>query len=88
MFFGLQGSIENTLSFEPGGSDVVVEYHDGSVFGYDWIKTPSSYISTIFNVSLIAEHDDYESLSFTDQLRIVKSKYYRIFARQYEDKNK
>jgi hypothetical protein len=33
----------NPLSHEPGGSDVVVEYHNDEVLGYDWIKFPSKY---------------------------------------------
>ncbi|TAD96618.1 MAG: hypothetical protein EAZ78_09860 [Oscillatoriales cyanobacterium] len=38
----------NPLSHIPGGSDVVVEYHDGSALGYDWIKDPWAYIRTFF----------------------------------------
>lgn len=75
----------NPLSFTPGGSDVVVEYHEGNVFGYDWIKFPSSYISTIFIESIISEYENYDSLTELVQLGIVKSKYYRIYARKYED---
>lgn len=38
----------NPLSHIPGGYDVVVEYHDGSALGYDWIKYPWAYIRTFF----------------------------------------
>jgi cold shock CspA family protein len=40
---------KNRLSFIPGGSDVVVEYHNGQALGYNRIKMPSRYIRTFFD---------------------------------------
>lgn len=37
---------KNPLSHQPGGSDVVVEYGDGRVFGYDWVKSTAPYVRT------------------------------------------
>lgn len=34
----------NPLSFKEGGFTVVVENHNGSIFEYDKIKNPESYI--------------------------------------------
>lgn len=42
----------NRLSHIEGGSDVVVEYHEGDVFGYDWIKRPSEYIKSIWEITM------------------------------------
>lgn len=38
---------KNALSHIEGGVDVVVEFHDGRVLGYDWIKSTYAYISEI-----------------------------------------
>lgn len=50
----------NELSHIPGGTEVVVEYHNGDVFGYDCIKFSSSYIFAIFRgvVENALENDD------------------------------
>lgn len=37
----------NELSHQPGGYDIVIEYHSGNVFAYDWIKKPSHYAGKI-----------------------------------------
>lgn len=39
----------NPLSHEPGGFDIVVEYKDGDVLLYDWIKRPSAYVAAFFS---------------------------------------
>jgi hypothetical protein len=77
----------NRLSHIPGGSDVVVEYHDERVFGYDWIKSPPNYIRAI-----IAELVDYSPRAFKKldeerQIEITKRKISRVFTRKYEDEN-
>lgn len=77
----------NRLSHIPGGSDVVVEYHDERVFGYDWIKSPPNYIRAI-----IAELVDYSPRAFKkldeeSQIEITKRKISRVFTRKYEDEN-
>ena len=77
----------NPLSLKPGGSDVVVEYHDGNVFGYDRIKDPASYIRAIFAKKIILEIQNFEELSESLQMDIVKSKVHRIYARDYKDEN-
>lgn len=77
----------NPLSYDPGGSDVIVEYHLGNALGYDWIKYPSLYISSIFDQAIIKEYKNFEDLEETDQLGIVKSKFNRIYARKYKDED-
>ena len=77
----------NPLSHIPGGSDVVVEYHDGRVFGYDWIKMPSAYIRKFFHGIIEYASDDFENLDEKSQLRITKNKISRFFARKYKDEN-
>lgn len=72
------------LSHEPGGSDVVVEYHSGRALGYDWIKYPSRYIAKIFSKDISNEYEEFEEFGEEEQLSIIKMKIARIFARQYE----
>ena len=33
----------NPLSHIPGGSDLIIEYTDEKIIGYDWIKFPDRY---------------------------------------------
>jgi hypothetical protein len=37
----------NPLSHVEGGSDIVVEFRNGEVRGYDWIKSAYAYISAL-----------------------------------------
>lgn len=74
----------NALSHEPGGSDVVVEYHSERVLGYDWVKYPSKYIEKIFIKDIANEYSKFEEYEKEEQLSIVKKEIARIFARKYE----
>ncbi|MEJ8804390.1 hypothetical protein [Pontibacter sp. H249] len=77
----------NSLSHEPGGSDVVVEYYEDGVLGYDWIKTPSRYISAIWTKGISEVYTDYKEYNEDAQLEIIKEKIKRIFARKHDDEN-
>lgn len=76
----------NPLSHVPGGSDVVVEYHEGEILGYDWIKYPSRYIRKIFNDSVSNLYSDFEERDTQFQLSVVKEKISKIFARTYDNR--
>ncbi|MGI0498505.1 hypothetical protein ACOKW7_05270 [Limnospira platensis CENA597] len=75
----------NPLSHIPGGSDVVVEYHNGQVLGYDWIKKPWVYIRTFFAGLIEYVDDEFESLDEIIQLQMTKSKISRVYARKYKN---
>jgi hypothetical protein len=77
----------NPLSHIPGGSDVVVEYHDGRAFGYDWIKKPSVYISTFFSGIVEYASNAFKRLDEQSQIEITKRKISRIFARKYKNES-
>ena len=77
----------NSLSHEPGGSDVVVEYHSNEVLGYDWIKFPSKYVSRIWNKGISEIHDNYENWEEEEQIELIKKKIKRIYARRFEKEN-
>ncbi len=77
----------NHLSHIRGGSDVVVEYHEGDVFGYDWIKVPSAYIWTIFCEQITNEYYNFEYLNEKEQIHITKEKIARIFTRKSKNKD-
>ena len=77
----------NPLSHEPGGSDVVVEYHNDDVLGYDWIKFPSKYISKIWSKGISEVHEDYEEWEEEEQMKIIKKEIKRIYARKYDKEN-
>ena len=68
---------KNELSFKIGGTDVIVEYTDKRVLGYDWVKYPGRYIKKIFDKEFLKETDKSE-------LEFVKQKISRIFARKYD----
>lgn len=77
----------NPLSHIPGGSDVVVEYHDGRVFGYDWIKNPPAYIGTFFAGIVEYASNVFKRLDEQSQIEITKRKIARVFARKYKDES-
>ena len=77
----------NPLSHEPGGCDVVIEYHNGDVFGYDWIKFPSRYVRTIWDKDISEIHDDYQDWDEEDQIEEIKKEIKSIFARKYKKIN-
>jgi len=69
----------NVLSHQPGGSDVVVEYQNNSVLGYDWIKYPSRYIRKI----MLIRPGGNVTLDVLDQLETIRLEINRIYARKY-----
>lgn len=75
----------NPLSHIEGGCDVVVEYQDGSAYGYDWIKKPSRYIRSFFTGIIEYESDDFEQLGKKRQLKIARESISRLYARKYHD---
>ncbi len=74
----------NLLSHQPGGGDIIVEYHSGKIFGYDWIKYPSRYVLNIFNRHFKKNNENFERFKENIQLGIIKKEVSRIFARVYE----
>jgi hypothetical protein len=77
---------KSPLSHEPGGSDIVVEYQNGSVYGYDWIKKPSSYINAILNRKVEDEHDiSLNNLDEVEQLNVMRNVVKTIYGRWYDD---
>lgn len=73
----------NPLSHEEGGSDVVVEYHSDEVFGYDWIKFPSKYVSAIFYKRIDVDKEDFEVYDEDEQLTTIKDEIKSIYARKW-----
>jgi len=74
----------NSLSHIPGGSDVVVEYHDTRVFSYDWIKFPSAYVQKIWLTDISGLHRNFQKYNKDEQLKLIKDEIKRIFARKYK----
>lgn len=67
---------KNELSFQIGGVDIIVEYTNGKVFGYDWVKYPGRYVKKIFDEGFLKNSD-------SNELETVKRNISRIFARTY-----
>ena len=61
------------LSLEPGGFDVVVEYHSGEVFGYDKIKSLWLYVQAILCKRINLTVADLQRLKVDEQLIVVKN---------------
>lgn len=77
----------NPLSHRPGGFDVVVEYHSGKVYGYDWIKMPPRYIEKFCPEWTNTSDDDFSEMSEEQQLEITKKYIARIYAREKGEDN-
>jgi len=77
----------NPLSHIPGGSDVIVEYQDGRVFGYDWVKIPSAYVKSFFGEIVEYGSNEFRELNEKSQLQIAKQKLARVYARQYRNED-
>lgn len=73
----------NPLSHIEGGNDVVVEYHNKQVLGYDWVKIPSAYISEMFYKNY--SDDDFEVMESAEQIQIVKNIISTMHVRVYKD---
>lgn len=58
----------NPLSLTPGGSDVVIVFNDGSIYGYDKVKHTNSYVETILKHQIKFE----PNTSKEQQLHIIK----------------
>jgi len=74
----------NPLSHNLGGCDVIIEYHSGKVFGYDWIKYPSKYISVIFNQTIFKDISESELLNNANKINIIKNEVSKIYLRKYD----
>ena len=72
----------NPLSHIPGGVDVVVEYHNGENFGYDWVKYPIKYIKKLFPQMVDYYDQVFFKLSKKKQLEIAQEKIAKFYARE------
>ena len=72
----------NLLSLIPGGTTVVVEYHNGEVLGYDKIKRPSDYIGKFFEDSSRITSYEYCKMDELAKVNFYKERIFRIFARK------
>jgi hypothetical protein len=70
----------NSLSLEPGGSGVIVCYHQGKVLGYNNIKYPISYIKSIWDEDITNIYLDYNNWDEDDQLEEFKKHIKYIYA--------
>ncbi|MCA1762329.1 MAG: hypothetical protein ABR574_11215 [Cryomorphaceae bacterium] len=78
----------NRLSHLEGGGDIVVEYENGSVLGYDWIKFPPAYISKIFSRRLLGKDQDIRRISSEQAIDLIHEDVVRIYARPSTDEEK
>lgn len=66
----------NRKSHMPGGSDIIIEWRDDRIVGYDWIKDPSLYVEKIFMKKL----DTTKAI----ELASIRCEVISVFARQYK----
>jgi hypothetical protein len=75
----------NELSHQPGGCDVIVEYANDNVFGYDRVKRPPEYIRKILVTELAGGNEvEFDSLEETTQLRLTKEIILTAYMRVYK----
>lgn len=72
----------NQLSLIPGGTTVVVEYHNREVLGYDKIIRPSDYIRKFFEASNRGTSYEYFKMNELAKVNFYKERLNRIFARK------
>lgn len=75
----------NSLSHIPGGSDVIIEYQNQKIMGYDWVKMPSLYIKKICDAEITRIYVGYSNYDESEQFDAFKKHFHRIYARKYED---
>ena len=76
----------NSLSHQPGGFDVVVEYKSNNVLGYDRVKKPGPYISKVlFKEAVKSGRSEYSRDDETMELSIAKEFVETVYARAYQD---
>ncbi len=78
----------NPLSHQPGGCNLIIEYQDGRILEYDWIKQPSYYINKAIYNQINHQLGDYQLsnhkfLSVEDIMEISREYFKRIFVKQY-----
>jgi hypothetical protein len=78
---------KNTLSLITGGSDIIVEYIDSKVYGYNKIKFPSKYIKSILLNTLFSNIKDFDKLEIEDQLKLVKKEIATVYIKEYQSEN-
>lgn len=78
VFWVERGYRVNELSFVLGGSDIIVEYQSGKVYGYDWVKYPGRYLNAVF------ERDFFKGVKDEDRLAELRKHVRRIFIRKYD----
>lgn len=72
----------------PGGCDVIVVYHDGNSFGYDWIKKPSRYVPKIEGERIEKIYVGFVNLSDKGKLNILKLNISEVYARRITEEDK
>jgi hypothetical protein len=73
----------NQLSLMPGGLDIIIEYHNESVLGYDKIKSPRNYIKAVLNNYLRLCRSDFESLQIEEKRQLIIENVSRVYTGQY-----
>lgn len=74
----------NELSHIPGGEDIVIEYQNGTVYGYDWVKNPCEYIKNIDAVrECWVDSKDNDILGKEFDVNLFKTKVSGIYYREY-----
>jgi len=76
---------KNPLSLEEGGSNVIVEYYNKKVLGYERIKFPSSYIKKILGKEISNIYTDFEYYSKLEKIIILKKEISTILACKYNE---
>lgn len=78
---------KSTLSFISGGSDIIVEYTDSKVYGYDKIKFPSGHIrSTLLN-TLFSNMKDFEKRGIEEQSKLVREEIATVYIKEHISEN-
>jgi hypothetical protein len=76
----------NSLSYIPGGTEIIMEYHNGQVLGYDWIKYPIDYINGMEIMKECWSGGNDTNIWDCD-FDLFKAKVSGIFIRKYKTEN-
>lgn len=73
----------NLLSLLPGGFCVIIEYCDGSIYGYDKIKFKELYIQKILYVYFSNKEINLEESSNEEKLQMINIYLSKIYFKEY-----
>lgn len=85
LFWVGQNYRTNHLSHTPGGTKVIVHYHNGDVLGYDKIKYPAGYIDVILSRRVFDDGVRLTQIPSEEATELIVGEVEAIYALKFDD---